>query len=192
MKNTAGDGISCWERREFQQLFGMFSNASTVDQVVEHLGQVSPTMLTRRIALHTSHCPAHVASPCTRHIALHTSHRPVHLASPCTRHIALHTSHRPAHVALPCTRRIALHTSHRPAHVASPCTRRIALHTSHCPAHVASPCTRRTALHTSHCPAHVASSPNVTLKLLLNFVCRRCNNSTCASSTMPSLEFGST
>jgi hypothetical protein len=48
MKNTAGDGISCWDRREFQQLFGMFSNASTVDQVVEHLGQVR-TMLPLRI-----------------------------------------------------------------------------------------------------------------------------------------------
>jgi hypothetical protein len=40
MHNPKGDGITCWERREFQQLFGMFSNASTVDQVVEHLGQV--------------------------------------------------------------------------------------------------------------------------------------------------------
>jgi hypothetical protein len=40
MHNPTGDGITCWERREFQQLFGMFSNASTVDQVVEHLGQV--------------------------------------------------------------------------------------------------------------------------------------------------------
>jgi hypothetical protein len=40
MKNEGRDGIVVWERREFQQLFGMFSNAATVDQVVKHLGKV--------------------------------------------------------------------------------------------------------------------------------------------------------
>jgi hypothetical protein len=40
MRNTIGDGITVWSRREFQQLFGLFSNSSTVDRVVEQLGQV--------------------------------------------------------------------------------------------------------------------------------------------------------
>ena len=40
MKNRGQDGIVVWDRREFQQLFGMFSNAATVDQVVKHMGEV--------------------------------------------------------------------------------------------------------------------------------------------------------
>jgi len=35
-----GPGTWGWDRRMFQELFGMFTNAATVDSVVECLGKV--------------------------------------------------------------------------------------------------------------------------------------------------------